>query len=274
MPRWHEDADNVLLVRVRRQTLLELFGRLEPLDVTREERLSETFIGLADTLVQDFEQLDLLYILCERSVEVLEMAAGGVLVADDSGELCLAAASDERMRLLEVFEAESEEGPCLEAYREAEQVVEPYLETAAERWPRFAPRALKAGFRSGFGFPLKLRGHCIGAFNLLRAEPGLLDERDARAAQALADAAAISILQARVLGEARAEVRQLQHAVDRRVTIEQAKGIIAAKLALDLGQAFDRLRRYARNRNLFVRDVAEQVINGSLAPETLKRSSS
>lgn len=141
------------------------------------------------------------------------------------------------MRVLEVFEVQNDEGPCLEAYRSGEQVVASDLGTASGRWPRFAPKAVEAGFHSAFGFPLRLRADRIGALNLFCTTASDLEEADVRAAQALADIAAIGILQERALREANALSEQLQHALDSRVMIEQAKGIVASQLDIDMGEA-------------------------------------
>jgi GAF domain-containing protein len=236
--------------------------------VTREERLARAFVDLADTLVRDFEILDFLDLLCQRC-EVLDVSATGVLLADKDQELRLVAASSEAMRVLEVFEVQNDEGPCLEAYRSGEQVVATDLSEASSRWPRFAPKAMEEGFRAAFGFPLRLRTDRIGALNLFCTTASDLEPADVRAAQALADIAAIGILQERALTEAHALSEQLQHALHSRVIIEQAKGIVASQLGVDMGEAFDRLRRHSRQRNVPLRDVAAATIDGELPPQDL-----
>lgn len=235
--------------------------------VTREERLAQAFIDLADTLVHGFDMLDLLLLLSERCVDVLEVAAAGVMLAGEAGELHLVAASDESLTVLETFEAQQGEGPCFDAYVTVDQVVAPDLGQAGARWPNFAPKAMEAGFRSAFGFPLRLRGDCIGALNLFNTEASTLDEADTRVGQALADAATIAILQARVLRESRDLGGQLQSALDSRVVIEQAKGILSHRLSIGMGEAFERLRRQSQEMNLPLREVARQVVDGTLAPD-------
>jgi GAF domain-containing protein len=239
---------------------------------SREARLARAFLELADTLVQAFDLLEFLEALCAWCVDILEVDAAGVLLVDErEHELRLVAASSERMRVLEVFESQQSEGPCVDAYRTVDQVIVPDLLPSADRWPRFTPKALESGFRSAFGFPLRLRDQCIGALNLFRTEPTTLGEMDARAAQALADAAAIGILQERALREARELSEQLQHALHSRVVIEQAKGIVSNGLVVDMEEAFERLRRFSRDRNEPLRTVAERIVDGSLPPESLTR---
>lgn len=231
--------------------------------------MARAFVDLADTLVRDFEILDFLDLLCRRCVEVLDVSAAGVLLADENRELRLVAASSEAMRVLEVFEVQNDEGPCLEAYRVGEQVAASDLSAASDRWPRFAPKATEAGFRSAFGFPLRLRADRIGALNLFCTTASDLVVADVRAAQALADIAAIGILQERALREANALSDQLQHALHSRVMIEQAKGIVASQLGVEMGEAFDCLRRHSRQNNIPLREVAAATIDGAVRPQEL-----
>lgn len=235
----------------------------------REARLARAFVDLTDILVHGFDLLDYLHGLCERCVDVLDVDAAGVLLADEHHELRLVAASSERMRVLEAFEAQHREGPCVDAYRDVTQVLAPDLAETADRWPTFTPKALDAGFRSAAGFPLRLRDQCIGALNLFLVEPRTFPEPDLLAAQALADAAAIGILQERALREARDLSQQLRHALASRVAIEQAKGVVSRALGLDMDEAFERLRRFSQDHNQPLRTVAEQVASGAFDPETL-----
>jgi GAF domain-containing protein len=175
------------------------------------------------------------------------------------------------MRVLELFELQSKEGPCPDCYLSGKPVINQDLATVNGRWPRFAPEALAAGFRSVHALPMRLRGSVIGALNLFHAEAGEMASADVDAAQALADVATIAILQHRATLEAQIVNQQLQHALNSRVVIEQAKGMVAERAGLDMEQSFTALRQYARNHNLRLVDVAESVIGGSLAPSTLGR---
>jgi GAF domain-containing protein len=236
---------------------------------TREERLTQTFVELADSLVDDFDVVDLLTVLADRCVEVLDVSAAGLMLAAADGALRGVASSSDAMRVLELFELQAQEGPCLDAHRTGQPVVNQDLITVNGRWPRFAPVALEAGFRSVHALPMRLRGATIGALNLFRSTAGGLDDLDLAAAQAMADIATIAILQHRAATESQLLNEQLSLALDSRVVIEQAKGVLAERAGLDMEQAFARLRGHARNHNLRLADVAHAVIDGSLAADSL-----
>ena len=237
--------------------------------MVREESLVRTFVELTDTLVDDFDVVELLTVLAARCVEVLDVAAAGLMLVNSDDELRVIASSSETMRLLELFELQAEEGPCTECYRTGDAVMHPRLSEDDLRWPRFAPRAWEAGFRSVHALPMRLRGQTIGALNLFRTHEGRLDESDLTAAQAFADVATIAILQHRAVAEAHAVNDQLNHALNSRVAIEQAKGMVGERGGLDMEQSFRRLRTYARSHNLRLVDVANGVIDGTLPAASL-----
>jgi GAF domain-containing protein len=225
--------------------------------------LSETFVELADTMVAGFDVIDFLHMLTDRSAQLLDVSAAGLLLADPRGELRVVAASSEQARLLELFQIQNDQGPCLDCFRTGKPVAVADLSTAARRWPRFAPAAGEAGFASVQALPMRLREHIIGALNLFRAAPGRFDQADMRVAQALADVATISLLNERSLRRSETLNEQLQTALNSRVTIEQAKGKLAERLHLDMDQAFNVLRRYARTRNIRLSDLARAFVEGS-----------
>lgn len=235
----------------------------------RESVLARTFVELADTLVDDFDVVDLLTLLADRCVDSLDVAAAGLMVAATDGELRVVASSSDAMRVLELLEVQSEEGPCPECYRTGRTIVNEQLSSAERRWPRFAPRALEAGYRSVHALPMRLRGQTIGALNLFRATPGHLDEVDVSTAQAFADVATIAILQHRAAAEAQAINEQLTHALNSRVVVEQAKGMVAERLTVDMDRSFALLRGYARGHNRRLADVARDVIDGTLTASAL-----
>ncbi len=239
-------------------------GETERTGTSAVGRLGQVFVELVDTLVTEYEVLDFLYLVCERCAEVLDVEAVGALLATDAGELALSAASTEQTRVLELFEVQQREGPCYEAFATGEVVVEPDLDAGGARWPGFTPRALEAGFRSVYGFPLRLRDEVVGALNMFRREPSTLDAEEVTVARALADAATIGIMNERVVREARLRSEQLQHALDSRVVIEQAKGVLAERLEVSPGEAFERLRRHARSHRRGVHSVALEVVDGEL----------
>lgn len=222
--------------------------------------------------LSDYDVHDILYRLCDWSVELFDVDAAGVLVLDRQGEMRLFSASSRSMAALELFELQHTEGPCFDAYREGRQVTCNDIATA-DRWPRFGPRALETGFRATFAFPLRLRQRSIGAMNLFRSAPGPLGEADLRAAQALADIATVGILQERAIRDAEQAVGQLQRALDSRVVIERAKGILAERLGLDVATAFHLLRNHARRGNRRLYDVAQQMVDGTLHASSLLEGS-
>jgi GAF domain-containing protein len=230
----------------------------------RETLVIQTFLELADTLVADFDIIDSLTILATRCVEILDAAASGILLADADGQLRVIAASGEQARLLELFQLQNEEGPCMEAFASGQSVIHTDLRTALERWPRFSPYAVDAGYESLYAIPLRLRGDIIGVLNLFRARPGPLGAGDLALAQALADLASIAILQAAAATESRQREEHLQHALDSRIVIEQAKGMLAEHENIDMPSAFDRIRARARNTNTKLTVVAARIVDGQL----------
>jgi GAF domain-containing protein len=235
----------------------------------RETLLARTLVALADTLVADFDVVDLLTALAAGCVDVLDVGAAGIMLAAPDGELRVMASSSEAMRVLELFELQARQGPCLECYRTSTPVVNQDLVVGDDRWPSFAAEALAAGFHAVHALPMRLRGTVIGALNLFHVEPGEMRRADVDAAQAFADVATIAILQHRAATEAYLLNEQLNAALHTRVVIEQAKGIVAERQSLDMERAFATLRNHARNHNLRLVDVATHVIEGSLAPPGL-----
>jgi len=237
--------------------------------MSREATLAKTLVELADTLVADFDVVDILTVLTDGCIDVLDVGAAGLMLAAPEGHLRVMASSSETMRILELFEIQAQEGPCLDCYRTGQPVLNQDLATANDRWPRFAPEALAAGFRTVHALPMRLRGTVIGALNLFHVHAGDLRQADLHAAQAMADVATIAILQHRATHEAQLLNEQLDHALNSRIVIEQAKGMLAERLDIDVETAFATLRNHARNHNLRLVDVADNVIDGSLAASTL-----
>jgi transcriptional regulator with GAF, ATPase, and Fis domain len=228
--------------------------------------LSETFVELTDTMVVGFDVIDFLHVLTDRSVQLLDVSAAGLLLADPRGELRVVAASSEAVRLLELFQLQNDQGPCLDCYRSGQPVQAADLNAEAARWPRFAPAALRAGFAAVQALPMRLREQVIGALNLFRAQVGAFDPVEVRVGQALADVATIGLLHERSMHHSDTLNEQLQTALNSRVLIEQAKGKLAERLGLDMDQAFNLLRESARSRNLRLSDQAQAFIDGSELP--------
>lgn len=231
--------------------------------VTRAQRLNEAFVDLADTLVRDFDVNDLLYRLADACVELVGADEAGILLGDGSGRLRVIGSSSEQLRLLELFEVQNEEGPCLDAFRDGVAASEPDL-TGSGRWPRFRVRAVREGYRAVDALPLRLRDTTVGALNILHFRPGGLDAADRATAQALADVATIALIQERSVAENQVVARNLRRALEGQVAVEQAKGMLAERTGMEVGEAFETMRTHARNGNLRLVDVAGAVLDGTL----------
>ncbi|MFF1674721.1 GAF and ANTAR domain-containing protein [Streptomyces sp. NPDC058256] len=228
-----------------------------------QQLLAKTFVELADNLVADFDLIDFLRLLTDRCVGLLGASAAGVLLADRDGELRVVAASDEQVRLLELFQLQNDEGPCLDCFRTGAPVAVADLGAATTRWPHFAVQARRSGFGAVQALPMRLRDEVVGALNLFRATPGPFDPAATPLAQALADVATISLLQQRSAHRSTVLNEQLQRALNSRVLIEQAKGKLAERQNIDMERAFSSLRGYARAHNRRLSDVARAFIDDS-----------
>jgi GAF domain-containing protein len=231
---------------------------------TREARLAATFVTLADTLVAGYDVVDLLDTLVNASADLLDAAAAGLILADEAGELSVIASTSERSRLVEIMQLRYGLGPCVECYKTGRVVTVPDVDKVGDKWPDFREAALEQGLHSVHAVPLRLRGTVIGALNLFRNQTGVMSDEDILAARALADIATIGILHERTVRESDVAKQQLQHALDSRVLIEQAKGVLAHTRNIDMDDAFRALRDYARGNGLLLRNVAEAVVNRSL----------
>jgi GAF domain-containing protein len=232
----------------------------------RERQVTRTFVALADTLVDDFDVADLLHTLVRRCVDLLDVAAAGLTLVDERGSLQVLASSTEQARLLELFQLNSDEGPCVECFTGRTPVLVADVAAQAGRWPRFAAEASRQGFASVHALPMRLRKQTIGALNLFGARPGELPADDVDLAQGLADTATIGILQERAIRYGETMSEQLQTALNSRVTIEQAKGVLAVTGGLSMDDAFVALRGYARSNSLRLSDVARALAERALDP--------
>jgi len=232
--------------------------------MARERRLAEIFVEVADSLVEDFDVIDLLQRLSTRCVELLDVSAAGILLADSHGELQIIAASDEHTRLLELFALQHDQGPCVDCYRSGTMRTNIDLthpETTAG-WPSFAARARETGYAATHAIPLRLRNRVVGALNLFQTTPHLLSDDDIALAQALADVATIAILQQRTLEESYVVNSQLENALISRVLVEQVKGVLAERWNTSVDVAFATFRAYARAHQLRLSDLATRIISG------------
>jgi GAF domain-containing protein len=234
--------------------------------MTREADVVRSLVEMADTLVDDYDVIDLLTGLTDKCVSLLGVSAAGVMLASPAGSLGLAASSSEAMRLLELFELQAQEGPCLDAFRTGRPTGHEDLTAGPGRWPSFSAAARDAGFRSASALPLRLREANIGALNLLDTSASPMGEADLIVARGFAELAALSVVQHRASAQAQLLNEQLTAALSSRIAIEQAKGVISERAGITLAEAFARLRAYARNRNLRLTDVAQAAVDGTLDP--------
>jgi GAF domain-containing protein len=230
----------------------------------RQALVNQAFVTLADTLVDEYDTIDLLDRLVGFCVELLPADAAGIVLGDARRELRAVAASDDAAQVMELLQLQSGEGPCLDCFRSGAPVSVPDLAAQAARWPGFVAATARGPFRSVHALPLRLRGTAVGALNLFHIRPGAVPDEDLALAQALADVATIGILQERAIRRAEVLTEQLQSALHSRVTIEQAKGALAASAEVTMEVAFDRLRRYSRRRGLRLTDVAGRVVSREL----------
>lgn len=234
-----------------------------------ENRLAQIFVELADTLVDEFDALDFLHTLTDRSVELLQVDAAGVILSDQRGHLQVVASTSNRAEDLELFELQSDEGPCLDCYDTGRVVANIEASVAKDRWPLFTEAFLQAGYQSAHAVPLRLRNQVIGAMNLFCIDQMTLDDDDLALAQALADIATIGLLQERASQQSDLIVEQLETALHSRILIEQAKGVLIGAASVSVDEAFRLMREFSRRNRTPLRDVAAQVIAGSITPEQL-----
>jgi len=228
---------------------------------TREGRLASTFVTLADTLVADYDVVELLQTLVDACSELLDASAAGILLADETGSLEVVASTSEESRLVDMMQQRTGTGPSVQCYETGNVVAVPDIAALGDEWSAFRTEASEQGFQSVHVVPMRLRGAVIGTLSLFRVETGRISDEDSSVAQGLADVATIGILHERALRESDIAQEQLQHALSSRVIIEQAKGVISQTKGIDMGDAFNTLRAHARSHNLGLRDTAELVVS-------------
>lgn len=233
-------------------------------ETTRDAQLLQIFVRLADTLVDDYDVVDLLQSLVEACRDLLDTSAAGILLAGPDGELELVASTSEATRLVETMQLSAQAGPCIESFRTGMPISVPSIDDVPEQWSAFRASAREQGFRSAESIPLRLRDITIGALNLLRTDTGTPPESDLVAARAFADVATIGILHERSLRESELLSQQLQYALNSRVVIEQAKGVVSFTSGVPIDESFEVIRRYARSHGLTVSDVAARLVRREL----------
>lgn len=237
--------------------------------VDRERQVTEAFVSLANSMADGRDPVDLLTSLSVDCARLLDVASVGLLLADHQGSLHVLAASSEATRDLELFQLQCEQGPCLDCFRNGETVSVADLDSALPRWPQFVPVATAAGFASLHAIPMRLRENRLGAMGLFGDRPGSLNAEDQRLGQALAHVASVALVQDKTASDQTAITEQLQTALNSRVVLEQAKGVLAECGRLDMDQAFAALRKYARDHNGRLTDLARAVVSRELHPQLL-----
>ncbi|QHC69288.1 GAF and ANTAR domain-containing protein [Rathayibacter sp. VKM Ac-2801] len=231
-------------------------------DTTRTQLLLETLTVVADTLVDDFDIVEFLHDLVDRCAAIFDAVDVGLVLADSHGELVVMASTSERLHLIEVLQLSAGDGPCVDAYESGDVVTSGSLENIVMRWPAFASAARDSGYQSVHAVPLRLRRSTIGSLNFFSDSTGEFDVKEVLIAQTIADVATIGLVQERAVKEVSSARDQLQHALDARVVIEQAKGVIAHSRGVEMEEAWTILRHRARSRQARVADIARGVVDG------------
>lgn len=230
----------------------------------RERSLVAAFVSIANSLAEGYDVVDLYSGLTSDCVKLLDIASAALLLADGQGTLHLMAASSERARELETFQLQRHEGPCLDCFRDGAPVLVADLAKEQERWPQFVLAAAAAGFASVHALPMRLQDKVLGTLGLFGTQPGALDPEEVHLGQALADVASIALVADRASSDAAAINDQLQTALSSRVVLEQAKGLLAQLGNLDMDSAFAVLRRYAREHQTKLSEIARRLVTREL----------
>ena len=236
---------------------------------SRESRIATAFVAVADTLTTDFDVVDLLHTLVEKCTQILDTDAGGLMLVDETGQLQLMTSTSEGADFVEIMQLNADSGPCIDCFTTGMPVSVANIRESGSTWSAFQKAALQSGFNAAHATPLKLRGQVIGTMNLFSTSVGALGERDSAVAQALADVATIGILQERVVREGTILAEQLHSALDSRILIEQAKGMVAHSLSIDMDEAFAVIRAHSRRNNLTIRSVSQGISDHTLSVSSI-----
>ena len=242
-------------------------------DTPRETRVLDAVVTLVDTLLHDFDVVDLLTELTEQCADLLDVASAGFLLADPLHKLRLLAATSEQTRYIELFQLQADEGPCVDCYATGQPVSVADLQNTTDRWPRFVPAALDAGFASVHALPMRAAGIVLGALGLFGTRPGELNDADLLVGQSLTHIACVAILQ-EIPPAPSIVMPQIRQALTSRVVVEQAKGFLRESLGVSIEEAFHLLRTYSRNHQRHLTEVARRLMTepGS-RPEVLSAMS-
>ncbi|WP_221353210.1 GAF and ANTAR domain-containing protein [Streptomyces beigongshangae] len=235
--------------------------------MNRQENISRAFVELADTLVENFDVIEFLQRMTVRCQELLDVTDAAVFLGHPGSGLYSPAPCDPGPGLQRVLDAALEEGPAVEAFRTARQVLPGApADRTPPRWPRLDTRIRQAGYAPPSALPMRLRKDSVGALLLLHTDSRSLTPQDLRLAQAFADVATIGLLHARTAGEQEFVNAQLRIALRSRIIIEQAKGVIAARCGVSPDQAFEAMRRHAGHHRILIKKVAMDVVDAGFLP--------
>ena len=239
------------------------------MSIERERAIAKAFVSLADAMVNGLDVVELLNNLTAECARLLDVASAGLLLADRQKVLHVVAASSEQTRTLELFQVQREQGPCLDCFRSGGSVSVADLSREENRWPQFVPAARQAGFASVHAIPMRLRANVLGTLGLFGVNVGALNDDDLELGQALAHVASVIVVAGNTIADGELVIEQLQSALDSRVVIEQAKGILAQQGHLDMDDSYDRLRRYARHHGELLTLVAKRLVSRELSPQSI-----
>jgi GAF domain-containing protein len=228
-------------------------------ETPRETRVLNAVVALVDSLLDDFDVVDLLTSLTEHCAELLDIEAAGFMLADPLQQLRLLAATSEQARELELFQLQADEGPCVDCYATGQPVSVADVREVKERWPRFVPAAIGAGFVSVHAVPMRAAGIVLGALGLFGTRSGELSKADLLVGQTLTHIACVAILQEHPPTPSTV-MPQLRSALTSRVIVEQAKGFLRERLDVPVEEAFNLLRTYARVHGEHLTDVSRRLI--------------
>lgn len=234
--------------------------------MTDQQALSRVLRDFARTMAGSYDPPQALADLSDNVVKVLGATAAGVALLDGDDLRFLTATNDLAEKAEDVQER-FQDGPCLESIRENQPVVVDDLGTCHDRWPRYTPAVQEIGFNAVLGIPLVLDDRRVGSLDVYNAEPRQWSEDDVDAALVLADIGAAYVINASQLAQSRRTSEQLQTALDSRVVIEQAKGVLAERVGIPTDEAFQRIRASARRESTKVADICRRIIDTDYVPD-------
>jgi GAF domain-containing protein len=235
-------------------------------DLQRERDVVQAFVSLVDSLLDDFDIVELLTTLTERCAQLLDVATAGLLLADAQGELHLMAATSRRTHDLEIFQLQSDQGPCLDCYRSGAPVSVANL-AESDRWPLFVAAATEAGFASVHAVPMRAMNSVLGALGLFGTAAGALSDHDLDVAQALAHVATVAILQNQRTVDTTVISPGLRNALLSRITVDQATGFVYERTGLSMDDSFRRLRDYAHRHRKHLTEISRQLLDPNAPTE-------